>query len=97
MIFLGTPHQGSPVSISAAALAYMTRLLGSDATMVLSLMSNEVQLTNLADTFRTRIAPNESRRQKPRIISFYETKPMYLLRFLSLGLVSARGPKSAVV
>ncbi|KAH7020289.1 peptidase C14 [Ilyonectria destructans] len=90
IIFLGTPHQGSPASISAAALAYMTRLLGSDTTMVLSLMSNEVQLTNLADTFRTRIAPKESRRQKPRIISFYETKPMYLLRFLSLGLIVSR-------
>lgn len=75
----------------------MTMLLGSDTTLLLSLMSNESQLTNLAETFRSRIAPTENRRQKTHIISFYETKPMYLLRFLSLGLVSVSGSKSTAV
>jgi hypothetical protein len=87
IIFLGTPHQGSPVSIAGAILALATRFLGSDPTLLLSLRSHNASLSNLADEFLTCIAANEVRRQKVRIISFYETMPMYLLGWFSIGLV----------
>jgi len=65
----------------------MTGFLGSDPTLLLSLRSHGDQLSNLADTFQSCIAPNEHRWQKIHIVSFYETKPMYLLGWLSIGLV----------
>ncbi|EJP63492.1 peptidase C14 [Beauveria bassiana ARSEF 2860] len=89
IIFLGAPHQGSSVSIAGAALAALTGFLGSDTTLLLSLKNHGAQLSNLADTFDSRIAPNVRRERKVPITSFYETKKTYLLG-LSLGVVVSR-------
>ncbi|OAA54616.1 peptidase C14 [Cordyceps fumosorosea ARSEF 2679] len=89
IIFLGAPHQGSSVSVAGAVLASVTGILGSDTTLLLSLQNHDAQLSNLADAFGSRIAPNERRPQKVPIISFYETKKTYLLG-LSLGVVVSR-------
>jgi hypothetical protein len=77
IIFLGAPHQGSSVSIAGAALAALTGFLGSDTTLLLSLKNHEAQLSNLVDTFDSRIAPNVRRERKVPITSFYETKKTY--------------------
>ncbi|KAH7117273.1 hypothetical protein B0J13DRAFT_652967, partial [Dactylonectria estremocensis] len=94
-IFLGTPRQGSSVSAAGAVLAFMTGFLGSDTTLLLSLKSHEGQLSNLVDKFNYCKVPSQYRPQKFQIIPFYETKPTYLLGWLSLGLVVPRD--SAVV
>lgn len=75
------------MSVASAVLASATGFLGSDTTLLLSLNNYGVDLSNLADTFRSRIAPNERRQRKVPIISFYETKKTYFLG-LSLGVVS---------
>ncbi|CAH0054140.1 unnamed protein product [Clonostachys solani] len=90
IIFLGTPHQGSSVSASGAVLAFMTGFLGSDTTLLQSLKSHDGQLSNLADRFQSRKVPNQDQPQKFQVISFYETKPTYLLGWQSLGLVVSR-------
>ncbi|KAJ6021615.1 peptidase C14 [Penicillium herquei] len=94
IIFLGTPHQGSPVSTVGAILTFVTGLLGSDSTLLLSLGSHESQLSNLQSEFDRRI---RKRRQENALAiwSFYETKPTYLFNWLSLGKVVSR--PSAVV
>ncbi|KAM3558268.1 hypothetical protein MY1884_004072 [Beauveria asiatica] len=94
ILFLGTPHQGSSVSVAGALLAWISGLLGSDMTLLLSLKRHDAQLSSLADAFRSRVAPNERRQRKVPITSFYETKKTYFLG-LSLGIVVSRG--SAVV
>lgn len=78
------------MSITAAVLAAVTEFLflGSDTTLLLSLKSHDAQLSNLAETFRPRMVPKEVGKQKAPIVSFYETKPLYLLGWLSIGLVS---------
>ncbi|KAL3952385.1 hypothetical protein ACCO45_012328 [Purpureocillium lilacinum] len=90
IVFLGTPHLGSSVSVAGAVLAFVTRVLGSDATLLLSLKSHDGQLSNLAARFRSCVAPNENRGRRVQIISFYETKSMYLLGWLSIGRVVPR-------
>ncbi|KAJ6436917.1 mutator-like element [Purpureocillium lavendulum] len=90
IIFLGTPHLGSSASVAGAILGFATGLLGSDMTLVLSLKSHDAHLSNLAARFRSCLAPNERRGQKTRIISFYETKPMYLFGWLTIGRVVPR-------
>ncbi|KAF6809165.1 hypothetical protein CMUS01_13739 [Colletotrichum musicola] len=87
VIFLGTPHQGSSLSIAASILGKLTALLGSNTALLLTLQSNHNQLSDLEDEFR-RVAADK------QITSFYETKPTFYLG-LSLGCVvdreSARG------
>ncbi|KAK4074611.1 hypothetical protein Purlil1_12940 [Purpureocillium lilacinum] len=96
IVFLGTPHLGSSVSVAGAVLAFVTGgVLGSDATLLLSLKSHDGQLSNLAARFRSCVAQNENRGRRVQIISFYETKSMYLLGWLSIGRVVPR--YSAVV
>ncbi|KAK4077222.1 hypothetical protein Purlil1_12436 [Purpureocillium lilacinum] len=90
IIFLGTPHLGSSASVAGAILAFATGLLGSDTTLLLSLKSHDAQLSNLAARFRSCVVPNKRQAQKTRIISFYETKSMYLLGWLSIGRLVAR-------
>lgn len=97
IIFLGTPHLGSSVSVAGAVLAFVTGLLGSDATLLLSLRSHGSQLSNLAARFRSCAAPNENRGRRVQIISFYETKSTYLLGWLSIGRVSLHRSRSIVV
>lgn len=96
IVFLGTPHQGSSVSIAGAVLAALTGFLGSDTTLLLSLKNHGAQLSNLADVFDSRIAPNGPRQRKIPITSFYETKKTYLFG-LSLGLVSVYSSWPAAV
>ncbi|KAM3563321.1 hypothetical protein ARSEF4850_002388 [Beauveria asiatica] len=93
IIFLGAPHQGSSVSIAGAVLAALTGFLGSDTTLLLSLKNHGAQLSNLADAFDSRIAPNGRRQRKVPITSFYETKKTYILG-LSLGICG--GPADAL-
>ncbi|KAF6803004.1 hypothetical protein CMUS01_15208 [Colletotrichum musicola] len=87
IIFLGTPHQGSSLSIAASILGKLTAWLGSNTALLLTLQSNHNQLSDLEDEFR-RVAADK------QITSFYETKPTFYLG-LSLGCVvdreSARG------
>ncbi|KAF5508836.1 NACHT, LRR and PYD domains-containing protein 10 [Colletotrichum fructicola] len=87
IIFLGTPHQGSSLSIAASLLGKLTALLGSNTALLLTLQSNHNQLSDLEDDFR-RIAADK------HITSLYETKPMFFLGF-SIGCIvnreSARG------
>ncbi|KAF6822496.1 hypothetical protein CPLU01_11994 [Colletotrichum plurivorum] len=80
IIFLGTPHQGSSLSIAASILGKLTALLGSNTALLLTLQSNHNQLSDLEDEFR-RVATDK------QITSFYETKPTFYLG-LSLGCVS---------
>lgn len=88
ILFLGTPHQGSSVSVAGAVLAWMTGFLGSDTTLLLSLKSDDQQLSTLAANFKLCIASsNKHRKENIRITSFYETKKTYLLG-VSLGVVS---------
>ncbi|KAK2589724.1 hypothetical protein QQS21_012597 [Conoideocrella luteorostrata] len=89
IIFLGAPHLGSSVSTAAAILASVTAFLGSDSTLLLSLRSDEAQLSILANTFKSCISAMESRGKKLRIAAFYETKRTYLLRW-SLGTIVSR-------
>lgn len=87
IIFLGTPHQGSPTSVAGAIVAFVTGILGSSTALLLSLRNHQEQLSNLEDRFTECIGPKNDRGEKPRVISFYETKPTYLLRWFSIGLV----------
>ncbi|KDN59862.1 putative peptidase C14 [Colletotrichum sublineola] len=87
IIFPGTPHQGSSLSIAASLLGKLTALLGSNTALLLSLQSNHSQLSDLEDEFR-RVAAGK------QITSFYETKPTFY-KGLSIGCIvnreSARG------
>ena len=97
IIFLGTPHQGSSVSIAAAVLAFVTGFLGSDTTLLMSLRRDEPQLSDLADRFGECIAEKKRRHQNIEIINFFETMPTYLLGCLSIGLVSLHALEPAAV
>lgn len=85
IIFLGTPHQGSSLSIAGALLSQLTGFLGSNDTLLLNLRRNHSQLSDLEDRFRPLV------KHKP-VLSFYERKSTYLLGF-SIGCVSV-GPLS---
>ncbi|KAJ2968714.1 hypothetical protein NQ176_g9048 [Zarea fungicola] len=89
IIFLGTPHQGSSISIAGALLATMTGFLGSDATLLLSLRNHRDELSNLTEAFKSYMAPNDYRKRTVPIVSFFETKKTNILG-LSLGVVVSR-------
>jgi len=88
IFFLGTPHLGSPVSLVGAAAAFLTGFLGSNTTLLLALRNHHGQLSDIEDRFIQRLKEKESRWKKTDIVSFNETKPTYLLGWLSIGLVS---------
>jgi hypothetical protein len=92
IIFLGTPHQGSPVSVAGATVTFLTGFLGSNTTLLLSLRNHQAQLTDLERRFRYCMELKERRRQKTEMISFCEAKPTYVLGWLSIGIVSASTP-----
>ncbi|EQL01948.1 NACHT and WD40 domain protein [Ophiocordyceps sinensis CO18] len=100
IIFLGTPHLGSPVSRAGSLAAYLTGFLGSDTSLLLALASHRNQLSDLEDRFIACMNHKRRRRDKTRIASFYETKPTYL-GCLSLGVIvsrdSARGPAEVAI
>lgn len=87
IIFLGTPHNGSPVSGLAAILALSTRLLGSDTSLLLSLRSNGIQLSDLSKRFTRRLDERNAQERRMKVISICEMKPTYILQCLSVGLV----------
>jgi hypothetical protein len=89
IVFLGTPHQESPISRLGAVAARMTGLLGSSTGLLLSLTSYREQLSDLDVRFVQCMKEKESRRQKTEIVAFCETKPTRVLGWLSVGLVGA--------
>ncbi|KAH7111684.1 vegetative incompatibility protein HET-E-1 [Dactylonectria estremocensis] len=101
IIFLGTPHLGSPVSRAGSIAAYLTGFLGSDMGLLLTMTSHQKQLSDSEERFIDCMKQKEDRRQKTGIVAFCETKPTYLLRWLSLGLIvsrdSARGSHAATL
>ncbi|KAJ5084974.1 vegetative incompatibility protein HET-E-1 [Penicillium argentinense] len=101
IIFLGTPHQGSPVSRLGTVAARVTGFLGSSTGLLLSLMSYREQLSDLDVRFVQCMREKESRRQKAEIVAFCETKPTRVLGWLSVGLIvptdSARGGHAALI
>ncbi|KAH7010885.1 uncharacterized protein B0I36DRAFT_257304 [Microdochium trichocladiopsis] len=101
IVFLGTPHQGSPVSVFGAAAAFLTGFLGSKNTLLLSLRNHRPQLADLEIRFRRRMNPIESRRQKTEIVSFCESMDTYLLGWLWIGPIvtpdSAQGYAAQII
>ncbi|KAI1477675.1 armadillo-type protein [Daldinia eschscholtzii] len=95
IIYLGTPHQGSSMSLLAAIIASWTSFLGSDSTLLLSLRSHGSDLSDLEQAFKDRISRSL---QKTKVVSFYETKSTYILRGrLSVGLIVDRDSASSCV
>jgi hypothetical protein len=92
IVFLGTPHQGSPTSSLGAVAARMTGFLGSSTGLLLSLASYRAQLTDLDVCFVQSMKEKEDRRQKTEIVAFCEEKPTRMLGWLSVGLVGATIP-----
>ncbi|KAL7798225.1 hypothetical protein V8C37DRAFT_249141 [Trichoderma ceciliae] len=99
IVFLGTPHYGSSVSHAGYISASLTGFLGSNSDLLLALASHQNGLSDLEDRFIGCMRRKESRRQKTEIVSFYETKPTYMLNWISLGIIvsrdSARGGHAA--
>ncbi|KAK5994039.1 Vegetative incompatibility HET-E-1-like protein [Cladobotryum mycophilum] len=99
IVFLGTPHHGSSSSIAGYVVARLTEFLGSNPEMLLTLMSHQKELSDLEERFIECMKQKEDRRNKTEIISFCETKPTYMLGWLSLGIIvprnSARGSHAA--
>jgi hypothetical protein len=80
------------MSVIGALVAFLTGFLGSNNTLLLSLRNDQAQLTDLERRFRYCMELKERRGQKTEIISFCETKPTYVLGWLSIGIVRARVP-----
>jgi hypothetical protein len=88
IVFLGTPHNGSPLSMPAAALAFVSGILGSDTTLLYALRDNSAQLFDLENNFRNLVNNQEGRREKLKIVSFYEKLPTRAFGLFSIGKVS---------
>lgn len=84
ILFLGTPHQGSQLSILGSIAAWATSYLGSSTGLLSTLQYHSRELSDLDSRF------DDVRKslKDARIYSIYETKPSYILRFISIGLVS---------
>ncbi|KAK5997958.1 Vegetative incompatibility HET-E-1-like protein [Cladobotryum mycophilum] len=88
IIFLGTPHLGSPVAGFGATVAYLTGYLGSDTGLLLSLRSNADMLVNLSKSFQDCVKRKYDNMSKiTRIISICERKPTYFLNWLYAGKI----------
>ncbi|KAI1740209.1 armadillo-type protein [Xylaria scruposa] len=87
IIFLGTPHQGTAISHWGALLASLTRFLGSDNTLLLSLKRDDPNLSDLETRFRRWIY---KRPREVKVECFYELRPTLLFGKLSIGLVVSR-------
>ncbi|KAI1175050.1 armadillo-type protein [Nemania sp. FL0916] len=92
ILFLGTPHQGSPLSVFRFIIAWATTLLGSSIGFLFALRRHSDQLSDLDSRF-----DNVRKNLKDaEICSLHETIPFYVLGFLSIGLIvdrdSAKGP-----
>lgn len=89
VVFLGTPHNGSALSMPAAALAFVSGVLGSDTTLLYTLRDNSAQLFDLESDFRNLVNNQEGRREKLKIVSFYEKLPTRAFGLFSIGKVSS--------
>ncbi|KAL6817502.1 hypothetical protein V8C40DRAFT_281697 [Trichoderma camerunense] len=88
IIFLGTPHLGSPVAGFGATLAYLTGFLGSNTGLLLLLRSNGEMLVNLSIAFQACLERKyQELDKKTKIVSICEQKPTYLLNWLYAGLI----------
>ncbi|KAF3067523.1 hypothetical protein CFAM422_008521 [Trichoderma lentiforme] len=88
IIFLGTPHLGSPVAGFGATLAYLTGFLGSNTGLLLLLRSNGEILVNLSITLQACLERKyQELDKKTKIVSICEQKPTYLLNWLYAGLI----------
>ncbi|KAK4061460.1 hypothetical protein Trihar35433_9787 [Trichoderma harzianum] len=88
IIFLGTPHLGSPVAGFGATLAYLTGFLGSNTGLLLLLRSNGEMLVNLSVAFQGCLKRKYDNLDKAtNIVSICEQKPTYLLNWLYAGLI----------
>ncbi|KAL7956799.1 hypothetical protein V8C34DRAFT_325818 [Trichoderma compactum] len=88
IIFLGTPHLGSPVAGFGATLAYLTGFLGSNTGLLLLLRSNGEMLVNLSIKFQSCLEKKyQDLDKKTKIVSICEQKPTYLLNWLYAGLI----------
>ncbi|KAH0496116.1 hypothetical protein TgHK011_003496 [Trichoderma gracile] len=88
VIFLGTPHLGSPVAGYGATIAYLTGFLGSNTGLLLSLRSTGDLLVNLSKIFQQCV--NRKKRdtnKETEIVSICEKKPTYLLNWLYAGKI----------
>ena len=72
-------------------MASLTSFLGSNPNLLLFLTKHQRDLSDLEDLFRTRIT-QEDRRHKMEIISFYETKPTWVLGLINIDIVSSDAP-----
>ncbi|KAL7792882.1 hypothetical protein V8C43DRAFT_322220 [Trichoderma afarasin] len=88
IIFLGTPHLGSPVAGFGATLAYLTGFLGSNTGLLLLLRSNCEMLVNLSIAFQSCLERKyQDLDKKTKIVSICEQKPTYLLNWLYAGMI----------
>ncbi|UZP36914.1 hypothetical protein NXS19_004730 [Fusarium pseudograminearum] len=86
IIFLGTPHQGSSLSWLGSIVTFLTKPWGSDTTLVLSLIENNSELSNLGQRFEETL---KTMTRRPHIVSFYETKATFLGWF-NAGVIVGR-------
>ncbi|KAJ4857850.1 WD domain, g-beta repeat domain-containing protein [Trichoderma breve] len=88
IIFLGTPHLGSPIAGFGATLAYLTGFLGSNTGLLLLLRSNGEMLVNLSIAFQSCLERKyQDLDKKTKIVSICEQKPTYLMNWLYAGLI----------
>ncbi|OPB45775.1 hypothetical protein A0O28_0093420 [Trichoderma guizhouense] len=88
IIFLGTPHLGSPVAGFGATLAYLTGFLGSNTGLLLLLRSNGEMLVNLSKAFQVCVKDKKEKKgRETQIVTICEKKPTYLLNWLYAGKI----------
>ncbi|KAF3358936.1 hypothetical protein VdG1_02498 [Verticillium dahliae VDG1] len=88
VIFLGTPHLGSSLSVIGATVTAMTSVLGSSNTLLLMLGHRNGQLLDLERRFNSLIKLKDARRGKTELLALCEAKPL-TLGWLSFGLLLA--------
>ncbi|PTD02227.1 hypothetical protein FCULG_00012144 [Fusarium culmorum] len=86
IIFLGTPHQGSSLPWLGSIVTFLTKPLGSDTTLVMSLTGDNSELSNLGQRFEETL---KTIARRPHIVSFYETKVTFLGWF-NAGVIGGR-------
>ncbi|UKZ56016.1 hypothetical protein TrVGV298_009841 [Trichoderma virens] len=88
IIFLGTPHLGSPVAGFGATIAYLTGFLGSNTGLLLLLRSNGEMLVNLSKAFQNCVGKKHRDLDKEtKIVSICEKKPTYLQNWFYAGKI----------
>ncbi|CAI7662679.1 unnamed protein product [Penicillium bialowiezense] len=91
IIFLGTPHHGSPLSSLGMIAACVTGFMGSAIGLLRFMTSYETQLIDLDARFVDRMKEKAHRRQETKVIAFCETLPTRILGYISVGLIVPQG------